>query len=147
MATAFGCPPPALPRQTLQTEWGLLLHTGPEEFLLLGDDATDRCALLRATIRADLGSVTDLSHARCRIRITGSHCCTVLNKLFALDLRPAAFPIGSCALSGTHHVPSLLLRQGPEAFDLLVFSTYAYDQLATVLDAAQEYGVALQVGA
>jgi sarcosine oxidase gamma subunit len=40
-------------------------------------------------------------------------------------------------------VPSLLHRLASDAFDLYVFSTYAHDQLGTVLDAAREYGVAL----
>ena len=93
-----------------------------------------------------MGSVTDLSHARCRIHIEGPQCRTALNKLFALDLRESALPIGDMAMTGTHHVPSTLHRLGTDAFDLYVFSTYAYDQLATVFDAAQEYGVALQVG-
>ena len=90
--------------------------------------------------------MTDLSHARCRIHIEGPQCRTVLNKLFALDLRESAFAIGDIAMSGTHHVPSTLHRLDTDGFDLYVFSTYAYDQLATVLDAAQEYGVALQPG-
>ena len=63
----------------------------------------------------------------------------------ALDLREASFPVGDVALTGTHHVPSMLRRVGVDAFELLVFSTYAHDQLDTVLDAALEYGVALQL--
>jgi sarcosine oxidase subunit gamma len=130
--------------KTVQTELGLLLRTGPEEFVLVGDDSTDRCALLRASIDADTGAVTDLSHARCRIHISGAQCRATLNKLFALDLRESAFALGDVALTGTHHVPCMLHRLGTDAFDIYVFSTYAHDQLSTVLDAALEYGVALQ---
>jgi sarcosine oxidase subunit gamma len=146
LTTVFGDTVPQRIGKTTRTEFGLLARSGPEEFLLMGDDATDRTTLLRATVGADTGSVTDLSHARCRIHIEGAHCRTVLNKLFALDLRESAFLIGDIAMTGTHHVPSTLHRLGADAFDLYVFSTYAYDQLATVLDAAQEYGVALQPG-
>ena len=136
-----------IPQQTgkiAQTELGLLMRTGPEEFMLIGDDYTDRTALLRTSIAADVGSVTDLSQARCRIRIEGAKCRVTLNKLFALDLREAAFPLGDVAMTGTHHVPCALHRLGADAFDIYVFSTYAHDQLGTVLDAALEYGVALQ---
>jgi sarcosine oxidase subunit gamma len=148
MATVFGdrAPLPVAIGKTQTTELGHLMRTGPEEFLLVGDDSSDRTALLRASIDADTGSVTDLSHARCRIRISGAQCRSTLNKLFALDLREANLPIGDVALTGTHHVPSMLHRLGTDAFDLYVFSTYAHDQLATLLDAAQEYGVALQPG-
>jgi sarcosine oxidase subunit gamma len=146
LSTVFGDIVPQRVGKTASTEFGMLARSGPEEFLLIGDDHTDRAAMLRTLINADIGSVTDLSHARCRIHIEGAQCRTVLNKLFALDLRESAFAIGDIAMTGTHHVPSTLHRLGPDAFDLYVFSTYAYDQLATVLDAAQEYGVALQPG-
>jgi sarcosine oxidase subunit gamma len=146
LTTVFGDTVPQRIGKTTRTEFGLLARSGPEEFLLVGDDYSDRTALLRATVGADIGTVTDLSHARCRIHLEGPHCRTVLNKLFALDLRESAFAVGDIAMTGTHHVPSTLHRLGSDAFDLYVFSTYAYDQLATVLDAAQEYGVALQPG-
>lgn len=144
LSTVFGHAVPQHIGKVQATELGLLMRTGPEEFLLVGDDATDRNALVRAWVGADTGAVADLSHARCRIRVSGMQCRRTLNKLFALDLRESAFAIGEVALSGTHHVPSMLHRLGPDAFDIYVFSTYAHDQLATVLDAALEYGVALQ---
>lgn len=130
--------------KTAQTSLGLLLRTGPEEFLLVGEEAGDRMPALRAAIAADVGAVTDLSHARSRIRISGDQARTMLNKLFPLDLREASFPIGDVAMTGTHHVPSTLHRVGVDSFDLYVFSTYAYDQLNTVIDAALEYGVAYE---
>ena len=143
MHAVFGASAPERTGLALKTELGLLCRTGPEEFMLIGDDATDRCALLRASIAADVGSVTDLSHARCRIGISGTQCRTVLNKLFALDLRESAFPVGDVAMTGTHHVPCMLRRLGSDSFEMVVFSTYAHDQLDTLLDAAKEYGLTL----
>ena len=144
LANVFGSALPEHTGRSVQTELGLLMRTGPEEFVLVGDDATDRTALLRTTIAADIGAVTDLSQARCRIRISGAKCRSTLGKLFALDLRESAFPIGDVALTGTHHVPSMLHRLGSDAFDIYVFSTYAHDQLGTMLDAALEHGVELR---
>ncbi len=91
--------------------------------------------------------MTDLGHARCRIRISGTHCCDTLSKLFALDQREVAWPIGELRLTGYHHVPCMAHRRAADDFDLYVFSTYAFDQLATLLDTAQEYGVELKLGA
>ncbi|RFO98375.1 hypothetical protein DIC66_00260 [Rhodoferax lacus] len=145
MSSVFGSTLPVHTGKSVQTELGLLMRTGPEEFVLVGDDATDRTALLRTSIGADTGAVTDLSQARCRIRITGAQCRSTLGKLFALDLRESTFPIGDVALTGTHHVPSMLHRLDTDAFDIYVFSTYAHDQLGTVLDAALEYGVSLEL--
>jgi len=146
LATVFGPSANLTIGQTSRTELGLLLRTGPEEFMLVGDDSTDRTALLRATISAEVGAVTDLSHARCRIGVAGTACRSMLNKLFALDLREASLPVGGVALTGTHHVPAMLHRQGPDRFDLYVFSTYARDQLDTLVDAALEYGVRVELG-
>ena len=128
LTTVFGDIVPQRIGKTTSTEFGLLARSGPEEFMLVGDDPIDRAAMLRTLIGADIGSVTDLSHARCRIHIEGAQCRTLLNKLFALDLRETAFAIGDIAMTGTHHVPSTLHRLDADAFDLYVFSTYAYDQ-------------------
>jgi heterotetrameric sarcosine oxidase gamma subunit len=126
---------------------GLLVRNGPQEFLLLpGAQAAWQPGIvdaLRQSIPADVGSVTDLSHARCCIHIEGPRCLATLSKLFALDFRVESFPVHELRLSGHHHVPCLMHRLGENAFDLVVFTTFAHDQLGTVLDAAQEYGVSL----
>ena len=128
---------------TRETPWGLLLRTGPEEFLLIGSGNEDMTTQLRGAIEAGVGSVTDLSHARCYIHVSGVQCRSVMGKLFALDLRETEFPVGQIRLTGTHHVPCILHRLGPDTFRIFVFTTYAYDQLSTVMDAAREYGVSL----
>ena len=142
LASALGSVPQRA-GHTTNTPLGLLARTGPEEFLLIAAQPSDPCAQMRQAIAADVGAVTDLSHARCRIHIEGPQCQTVLNKLFALDLRSDAFPVGEVRLTGTHHVPCVLHRLGADSFNMLVFSTYAYDQLHTLVDAALEYGVGL----
>ena len=153
---------------------GLLMCTGPQEYQLLMSAPSPGFArppegvqenlgtarrflvttpgaggasALRRHVGADIGSVTDLGHARCRIRISGTHCCDTLSKLFALDQREVAWPIGELRLTGYHHVPCMAHRRAADDFDLYVFSTYAFDQLATLLDTAQEYGVELKLGA
>jgi len=143
LAAACGQPLPARTGDTRQTVLGLCIRTGPEEFLLVSDQAADNTALLRRHIAADVGSVTDLSHARCRIRIAGDRSRDALSKLFAIDLREAAFPVGLVELTGHHHVPALLHRVGPDRFDIYVFTTYARDQLLTLADAALEFGVSV----
>ena len=140
----LGQTPPGPTGQIQATHLGLLMRTGPEEWLLIGDGTSDACAALRAAIGADVGGVTDLSHARCRITVQGPRCLDTLSKLFALDCRADAFPIGELRLSGHHHLPCSLHRLGEAEFDLYVFTTYAHDQLGSLLDAALEYGVKLE---
>ena len=143
---ALSGPLPARTGQVAELPQALLMRTGPQEFMLLAATGEPVVAALRAHVLADVGAVTDLGHARCRIRISGDACLDTLAKLFALDFRTAAFAVGEMRLTGHHHVPCLLHRRGETQFDMLVFTTYANDQLATLLDAAREYGVALELG-
>jgi heterotetrameric sarcosine oxidase gamma subunit len=147
LQSALGQAVPAHTGQTQATALGLCLRTGPQEFLVVNQSsspsASNTTALLRQHISADMGTVTDLSHARCQISIEGPQCVATLAKLFALDFRAAAFPINEVKLSGTHHMPCTLLRTGPHSFVLYAFSSYAFDTLATLMDAAREYGVQL----
>ena len=144
LAQLLGQAPPGPTGQIQATHLGLLMRTGPEEWLLIGDGTSDAFAALRAAIGADVGGVTDLSHARCRITVQGPRCLDTLSKLFALDCRADAFPIGELRLSGHHHLPCSLHRLGEAEFDLDVFTTDAHDQLGSLLDAALEYGVHLE---
>ena len=143
LGAALGLAVPVRTGDTVHLDRGLLVRSGPEEFMLLSEQDAEGVASLRQRIAPDIGSVTDLSHARCRIRIEGKQCRDTLSKLFALDLREPAFPLDQVRLTGHHHVPSMLHRRGRDSFDIYVFSTYAHDQLSTLIDAALEYGVSL----
>lgn len=143
LEVGLGHPLPRATGDVVGGQDGLVMRTGPEEFMLVGDHGTDAVAKLRAIVGPETGSVTDLSHARCRIRVSGSHSVQTLSKLFPIDFRDAAFPLGKIRLTGHHHVPCTLHRTGAQAFDLYVFTTYACDQLEVVLDAAMEFGVSL----
>ena len=134
---------PANTGDTLRTPQGLVFRTGPEEILIVAEADADNTAWLRRQVGADVGSVTDLSHARCRIRVGGDRCRDALGKLFPIDLREAAFPVEEARLTGHHHVPCMIHRLGRVRFDIYVFSTYAHDQLSAIVDAALEYGVVL----
>ena len=144
LAQLLGQAPPGPTGQIQATHLGLLMRTGPEEWLLVGDGAVDPRPALRDAIGADVGGVTDLSHARCRMNLRGTRCLDTLSKLFPLDFRAEAFPVGELRLSGHHHLPCSLHRRGETEFDLYVFTTYAHDQLGSLLDAALEYGVNLE---
>ena len=145
LGAALGVTVPARTGDVVHLTQGLLARIGPEEFMHFSEQISDMATRLRQQIAADIGSVTDLSHARCRVSIEGDKCRDTLSKLFALDFREQQFPLDQVRLTGHHHLPYMLHRRERDAFDIYVFSTYAYDQLSTLIDAALEYGVALRV--
>ncbi len=138
-------PLPQTTGQTLQSALGLLVRTGPHEFMLIGENAPP-LEILRKHVTPDIGAVLDLSHARCRVHAKGPKAVEALGKLFALDFRETAFAVGQVKLTGHHHVPCSIHRLGPQSFDLYLFSTYAHGQLESLQDAALEYGVELTLG-
>jgi len=113
--------------------------------MLIGSADQDVQATLRSHVHPDVGSVTDLSHARCRIHVNGSKATKALGKLFAFDFRSAAFALNDIALTGHHHVPCTVHRLGEQSFNLYVFSTYAFGQLESLIDASREFGVELSL--
>ena len=142
--SALGCTPPAHTGHATACEAGLLMRSGPLEFLLIGaHPAPDRVAQLRAHIPAEIGSVLDLSHARIRVQLHGAKAVDALAKLYALDFRPAALPVGRFQLTGHHHIPCVLHRLDGQHFELYFLSTYAHGQIEALMDVALEYGVEL----
>jgi sarcosine oxidase subunit gamma len=140
--SALGSPPPAHTGEATECEAGLLMRSGPLEFMLIGTHAApDRVAQLRAQIPGEIGSVLDLSHARIRVQLHGAKAVDALGKLYALDFRPAAFPVGRFQLTGHHHIPCMLHRLDAQHFELYFLSTYAHGQIQALMDVALEYGV------
>ena len=141
---ALDCAPPLHTGQLVQCALGTLMRSGPFEFLLVGDadhSPSDRVALLRQHINAEMGSVLDLSHARVRVSVHGDKAVEALSKLYALDFRPAAFAANSFVLTGHHHIPCLLHRLDTQHFHAYYFTTYARGQIDLLADAALEFGV------
>ena len=145
LTSALAAPVPQKTGDTQATSLDLAMRTGPEELLLVSDDTTqppshETVAALRQHVTTGIGSVLDLSHARCRIRIEGERCVDTLSKLYAMDFREDAFPVGKLKLSSHHHVPCVLHRKGSTEFDAYVFTTYAREMLESFADSALEYG-------
>ncbi len=138
-------PVPAATGQTATQGGHWVARTGPEELLLIAAPGSPLLQHIQEAVPADIGQCLDLSHARCRLRLQGPAAVATLQKLFALDFRDAAFPVGQIRLSGAHHLPAMLHRTAPDAFELYLHTTYAHDQVESLFDAALEWGVELNL--
>jgi heterotetrameric sarcosine oxidase gamma subunit len=136
-------PVPASTGQTARQGEDWIARTGPDELWLIGAHGSALCSQATSALTPDIGHALDLSHARCRLSVQGAGAVPTLQKLFALDFREAAFGVNEVRLSGAHHLPALLHRTASDAFDLYVHTTYAHDQVESVLDAALEWGAEL----
>lgn len=72
-----------------------------------------------------LAAVTDQSDGWVWVTLEGRDVPAVLARLCPLDLRAAAFPVGTSARSVLQHLSVLLIRTGPEAFQIAAYRSMA----------------------
>jgi heterotetrameric sarcosine oxidase gamma subunit len=92
---------------------------------------------------AGRAALTDLSHARTVLRLTGAASRTTLAKLCRIDLHPQAFPPGRAAQTALGQVAALIhaLDSAP-GFDLYLPRSLARSATISLIDAAAEFGLA-----
>jgi sarcosine oxidase subunit gamma len=96
-----------------------------------------------AAALAGRAALTDLSHARSVLRLGGPADRSVLAKLCRIDLHPSALPPGRVAQTALGQVPALIHALDDEpAFDLYLPRSLAVSATASLVDAAEEFGIA-----
>jgi heterotetrameric sarcosine oxidase gamma subunit len=139
----FGVAAPDAP-MAVRAKDATLIWSGPDQFFVLSKGNKHTMESLRQAF-SQSASLSDQSHARALISISGAKARTMLAKLSSIDLHPASFPIGAAAATSTDHTSVTLWRgedrpNGQAVFKLLVFATFAESLWHTMLDAAAEYG-------
>lgn len=142
----FGVAAPETPKAAGAAD-AALIWSGPDQFLVLSKGGTHTMEML-APIFAGSASLSDQSHARALISVSGEKARAMLAKLSSIDLHPDAFPASAAAATSMDHTSVTLWRGkdrggGRAVFNLLVFATFAESLWHTMLDAAAEYGVAI----
>lgn len=140
----FGLVAPDAPK-AVPTQDAMLIWSGPDQFFVLSKGGKHTMQTLAPALSGP-ASLSDQSHARALIGISGSKARVMLAKLSSIDLHPATFPIGAAAATSMDHTSVTLWRggdrpDGQAVFNLLVFATFAESLWHTMLDAAAEYGV------
>jgi sarcosine oxidase subunit gamma len=94
---------------------------------------------------AGRAAVTDLSHARVVLRLSGREARTALAKLCRIDLHPKSFAAGRTAQTPLGQVPALIhcVDEAP-TFDLYLPRSLARSATEMLIDAAAEFG--LEIG-
>ncbi|MFQ5564999.1 MAG: sarcosine oxidase subunit gamma [Paracoccaceae bacterium] len=117
---------------------GTLLRAEPLKWLQIGEDELARPALDAAD-----GTVLELSHARTVIHVSGANALDLMARMVPLDLRPAAFPEGSVANTGLHHVGvTILARDG--GFDIFVLRSFGLAVWEMLIESAAQFGAEIR---
>lgn len=112
-ALGLGWPAPG---RSFSADGATCLWTGRGQAFLIGADPVGLDAI---------AALTDQTDGWARMRLAGPAAEAVLARLVPLDLRPAAFPEGAVARSGLNHMTMILGREGPDAFQIMVFRSMA----------------------
>jgi sarcosine oxidase subunit gamma len=139
VASLVGCAPPQGPSGSSGGPDGALLAIAPGRLLVESRDAR-LAERLAGQLGPELGAVTDLSHARIAIRITGPKAAWILSKGMAIDFYPEAFPPMKVAQSAIHEVGVIVRRLSADSFDLYVYRGFALSFWEWLTEAAAETG-------
>ncbi|HET9538274.1 MAG TPA: sarcosine oxidase subunit gamma [Mesorhizobium sp.] len=111
----------------------------PGRFLVV-DQAEGIATKFEKRVTSAIGTVTDLSHGRTALRISGPRSEWVLSKFFAIDFAQPAFPIGSGISTVHHDVFAQIQRTGADQFDLYVFRSFARSFWQALCHGSEEVG-------
>ncbi len=132
VAEALGVDQAPAPRQSVSSATGAALRVEPLKWWLSGVRAPD--------MDAEQGTTLDISHSRTRLRIAGPNAAEFLNRFLPLDLRESAFPVGSVASSGIHHVGVTLWRSS-QGYEMLAPRGFALFLWQGFVEVAEQFGV------
>jgi heterotetrameric sarcosine oxidase gamma subunit len=100
----------------------VVMETGPGRWMIEGEEA-GLDENLRAGMDGALAAVTDLTHARVVVSISGARSDWVLASGIALDFHAEAFPVGATQLGHHHEIGLTIHRTGSDSYDLYVFTS------------------------
>ena len=145
LRTHFGLAATEMPTRS-QRDGLAVVWSGPGQWLLTATAADGPAIEIKAKAAlADLASLSDQSHARVHLQVTGPSVRDALAKLVAIDLDAAIFSVGAVAMTGLAQIPIHIWRldDGLEGavFEIAGPQSYAASLWHHVVVAASEYGL------
>ena len=144
VAAILGGELPLMPNTTAQYGAITLCWLRPDEWLVM----TPTVETVEATLVAlrQIGgsiAVTEVSSAYAVMGLSGSQARQVLAKGCTLDLHPRQFTTGHCAQSLLAKADVLLIARDEDDMEIVVRRSFADYLWRWLVDAAEEYGVAV----
>jgi sarcosine oxidase subunit gamma len=138
----FGLAITPMPNRAVMAGDLTALWHGPGQWLMVrATPAVQSLANELARVCGDSAAVIDLGHARTVLRFEGENIGDVLAKGTSIDLRPASFPPGTCALTALGKINALLHAVAPATIDVYVPRSYAQALVEWLEHAARDVDV------
>ena len=144
VAAVIGLEPVVEPLTTVRRRDVSMLWLGPDEWLVVTPDRRlERIErALRDALEGQHAALTDVSHSRAVLVLSGPDARAVLAKGCTLDLHPRVFGPGRCAQSRLAKCQALIHQttDAPE-YEIHVQRSFAQYAWTWLEDAGQEFGV------
>ncbi|WP_420404717.1 sarcosine oxidase subunit gamma [Nisaea sp.] len=138
--TTLGITPSQVPNAATGTGRPRILGTGTGRWIVVEPESRDLAGILRAAL-PESTAVTDLSHARVCLRLSGREARTLLAKGCSIDLHPDAFRPETSRMTSLFHSAVLIdCRSAGPVYDIYVHRSYAVHLFEMLLDGALEFG-------
>jgi sarcosine oxidase subunit gamma len=122
------------------------LWVGPRRWFVV-EPGRGRLATGLGQTAAGSLAMTDLSHSRTVLRLSGENVFDVLAKGCAVDLHPRRVSTGDSIVTGLARHAVLLHVVDPATVDVYVYRSFAQDLFEWLTEAAAEYGYAVESSA
>ncbi len=110
---------------------------GPDEWLLIADDAPDIGGVLESVLDGTAHSLVDVSHRQIGLIASGPAAARVLNAGCPLDLDLKAFPVGMATRTLIDKIEIVLWRRAETTFHVEVWRSFAPYLAGSVAEAAR----------
>jgi sarcosine oxidase, subunit gamma len=133
---AFGVEPPSRLGPAGESEGRAALWLGPDEWLLIADDA-DIGGVLESVLEGTAHSLVDISHRQIGLTASGPAAARVLNAGCPLDLDLKAFPVGFATRTVFDKVEIVLWRRAYTTFHIEIWRSFASYLAGSLAEAAR----------
>ena len=118
-----------------------VMWLGPDQYFVRSASKSESALYAELKKKLEgLASITDQSHGRVTIRISGSKARAVLAKGTPIDLHTDEVPLGKSALTQMAHVGVHLTRTGKDEFTLSIFRGFSESFWEWLTSQSAEFG-------
>lgn len=137
---AVGVKPSRTGCSAVQTGDTAALWVGPDRWLIIEKEHRNLGELVHSAVTTAMAAVTDQSHGRCVLRLSGAEARNVLRKGTTLDMDPAYFKPGEARTTSLFHMNGLIHCLADDTFDIFVARSFGQSFFEVITHAAAEYG-------